>query len=314
MNNEQALRSLLSGKLRQSEPLTKTTFRNRHLKIIIRSKDLKHAAKNTRKKLLSVLCTLSNFYYFYPIIYFKKKAMHKAKLNPNISIDTVLFGYNHHQLKVLLVERNIALPGYDKKVEDLKLPGGLVYNDELLEEAAGRVLQDLTGIAGIKLTQFDVLDSLERMSDVDRVWLEQTTGLTIDRVVSVAFYGITALKKIPTPGPKGKWIEPDEVEHLPFDHKDIIERALLTVRRSLIRDALIFDILPEKFTINDLQTLTEVFYGKKSDSRNFRKKIKKMDFIVALEEKQRNVAHKPARLFKFDKRKFKQFSNHRLTF
>lgn len=242
--------------------------------------------------------------------------MTDSRLNPNISIDCVIFGYTEDDLSVLLVERQIKQPNGDTSgTTDLKLPGGLVYNDELLEAAAGRTLQELTTLKDIRLVQFGVLDSLDRMSnEADRIWLEQTTGLSIDRVVSVAFYGVVPLAEVAENIDFTHWVKLNNIHNLPFDHEKIIRQALEVLRQGLKRDGLVFDILPEKFTISQLQTLLSVFYDETSDSRNFRKKIRKLNFIVPLEEKQTNVAHKPARLYRFDKQLFKQFSNNRINF
>lgn len=236
-------------------------------------------------------------------------------LNPHLSTDCVIFSYNDHQLKVLLVEREMGNNNKTNIHSDLKLPGGLVYNDELLKDAAARILKDLTCLKNVTLVQFDVLDSLNRMHNVeDRKWLEQTTGLSIERVVSIAFYGIISESASTICNARSHWVELNQTHNLPFDHEDIINRALTSIRQCLKRDGLIFDLLAEKFTINQLQNLIAVFYDEAPDSRNFRKKIKKMDFIVPLNEKQTNVAHKPAQLFRFDKERFTQFSNTRIIF
>lgn len=182
-------------------------------------------------------------------------------------------------------------------------------------DAAQRTVKELTQLQEIKLEQFGVLDSLDRMSnETDRLWLEQTTGLSINRVVSIAFYGVIALAELPKSHPSNHWVDIRNIHNLPFDHDKIILQALETLKQGLKRDGLIFDILPEKFTISQLQNLLSIFYAENNDSRNFRKKIRKLDFIVPLEEKQKNVAHKPARLFEFNKDRFKQFSNNRINF
>jgi 8-oxo-dGTP diphosphatase len=239
-------------------------------------------------------------------------------LNPNISTDCVVFAYGQECLRVLLVEREFRLSKESNGViHDLKLPGGLVYNDELLKDAATRILRELTGLEGVRLEQFDVLDSLQRMDNqFDKLWLEQTSGLNIDRVISIAFYGLV---KFDDPGiselKKGShWVEITNTQKLPFDHNEIISRALQTVRTKLRKDGIVFSLLPEKFTISQLQNIIKVFYDEDPDSRNFRKKIKKLDYIAPLAEKQKNVAHKPAGLFRFDKKRFQQFNNNRISF
>lgn len=244
----------------------------------------------------------------------------ERKLNPNISVDVVIFGVDEKALRVLLVDRQmgseIKTGGITNQI-DSKLPGGLVYNDELLIEASHRILSDLTGMEGIALEQFGVLDSLERMNNEwDKRWLEKTSGVKIERVISIAFYGIVhfdRIKKIQLKN-TAHWTLLNEQLKLPFDHNQIINAALEKVKAALKKDALIFQLLPEKFTISQLKNILEVFYEKDLDSRNFRKKIKKLNYIVALEEKQSNVPHKPAGFFRFDKKRFMQFNNDRITF
>jgi 8-oxo-dGTP diphosphatase len=235
-----------------------------------------------------------------------------SKLIPNLSTDCVIFDYSTGKLRVLLVQRDIP-GGSEENRFDLKLPGGLIYKDELLKDAAARTLKELTGLEQIHLEQFDVLDSLERLDQADRLWLEKTSGLTIDRVVSIAFYGIVSEEQNATLLPNSRWVEMEHTRKLPFDHTDIINRALVVVRNKLRKEGLLFSLLPDKFTISQLQNILQIFYDDDLDSRNFRKKIKKFDYIVPLSEKQHNVAHKPAQLFRFDYEMFLKFNNYRIT-
>lgn len=234
-----------------------------------------------------------------------------SRLSPHISVDCVVFGYNKQHLKVLLVERDLSLTGKTGSLQhDLKLPGSLVYNDELLQDAANRVLRDLTGLENIFLKEFDVLDSLDRISNKrDKEWLEQTTGLAIDRVISVAFYGLVHLENgvAGTKSKQASWVAIDKTDSLPFDHSEIILRAYTLLRNRIINEDIAFGLLPKKFSIAELQQVMQVFMNRSLDSRNFRKKLKSMDYIVPLNEKQLSVAHKPAQLYKFDKRRYQQY-------
>ncbi len=235
----------------------------------------------------------------------------ESQLNPHISVDCVVFGFSPNGIKVLLVKRELdklnesPTPSYD-----LKLPGSLVYNDELLDDAASRVLKELTGIENVFLERFEVLDSLDRMKNQkDKEWLESTTGLTIDRVISVAYFGLVNLADSELNGlsERSKWVTLESANQLPFDHSKIIHRARELLLHRAGTEPIAFDLLPEKFTIFQLQQVLEVFNGSGIDSRNFRKKLKTLDFIVPLAEKQTNVAHKPAQLYKFDRKRFMQF-------
>ena len=230
--------------------------------------------------------------------------------NPHRSVDCVVFGYDVSGLKVLLVEREPSPSGIPYEPgRNMKLPGSLVYTDELLDDAAHRVLKELSGLGNVFLQQFDVLDSLDRMKNrLDKEWLEATTGLSIERVISIAYYGMinltsdTGLQMTSN----ARWVDIGDTGLLPFDHANIINRALLLLRQRVRTDTVAFDLLPKKFTILQLQQILEAFNGTELDSRNFRKKIKNFDFVVPLEEYQSHVAHKPARLFRFDRKRYNQ--------
>lgn len=233
------------------------------------------------------------------------------QLNPHISVDCVVFGFSQLGIKVLLVGRELAKPNKSATPShDLKLPGSLVYNDELLDEAAKRVLKELTGLKNTYLERFDVLDSLDRIKDQkDKEWLEATTGLAIDRVISVAYYGLVNLTREPITNlsKTSKWVAVKLANQLPFDHSNIIHRAKEMLLQRIKTEPIVFDLLPDKFTILQLQQVLEVFNGTEIDSRNFRKKLKTLEFIIPLAEKQTHVAHKPAQLYRFDKKRFMQF-------
>ena len=231
-----------------------------------------------------------------------------SNLNPHVSVDCLIFGFNCEALQVLLVERKLTSR---KQKTDLKLPGSLVYNDEDLTEAAHRVLKELTGLNNLYLEQFGVFGAPNRISDkMDLDWLSQTTKLPISRVVTIAYYSLVKLCPNETenqPKIKGaKWVNINDVRKLPFDHNHILEQGLQVLRSRMRTEPIGFELLPRRFTLRQLQTLYEVMYNKPLDNRNFRKKVGKLEYLVPLNAKQKNVAHKPARYYKFDKRCFFQ--------
>jgi 8-oxo-dGTP diphosphatase len=222
------------------------------------------------------------------------------RLNPHISIDCVVFGFDYDSLKVLLIERDLTS-------KTLKLPGNLIADDEDLDTSARKTLNELTGLNDIYLKQFKVFDSPSRISNnEDLVWLQQTSGLPVDRIISVAYYSLIQINKEKTFSDKSNlhWMPLNKLNKLAFDHKQIINEALKTLRNTLKTEPIAFEMLPKKFTLTQMQTLYEIILNTKLDNRNFRKKIKKLEYIVALNEKQLDVAHKPARFFKFDKQLF----------
>lgn len=225
--------------------------------------------------------------------------------NNHISIDCVVLGFDGTNLRVLLVKRR----GEDQAGEynDMKLPGSLIYQDEDLDEAAMRVLHELTGVKDVPLQQFKAFGSRNRTSNQrDVVWLERAQQAHVERIVTIAYFALVKLD-----GPMQKivdresavWMPVGEVGTLAFDHNLIIEEALKAVHREVENNrSILFDLLPKKFTASQLRLLTEIIYGRSLDVRNFHKKISQMPYVIPLEERQKGVAHRAARYFKFDRK------------
>lgn len=225
------------------------------------------------------------------------------KLNPHVSVDCVIFGFDELSLKVLLMDRNLGHESEHVAPDSLKLPGSMVFDDEDVDTAASRVLNELTGLENIYLQQFHVFGSPNRLKKRDDLeWLQSQTKMKINRVVTVAYYSLIKLHKtMPCEG-KVIWCDVNNVPELAFDHRDIVMKGLQIIRKELHNEPIAFELLPKKFTIRQLQTLYEIILGKKLDSRNFRKSISKWKYLIQVEEKEKNVAHKPAYFFKFDKK------------
>ena len=241
----------------------------------------------------------------------------KSRLNPHVSVDCVVFGFDISELKVLLVERNHA--GNDEKPVKLKLPGSLVYDSETLEEASYRVLVELTGLRDIFLQQFHVFDSPERIKDdEDRSWLESTSGLHIERVISIGYFSLVNFTKtnryLDSLSHQAQWVPLGKEGKLAFDHNNILNHGLEVLREKIKTEPLLFELLPDKFTIRQLQKLYEIILDKELDNRNFRKKVLNLKYLVPLDEKQKNVAHKPAVLYSFDKKSFRNFRKNNNVF
>ena len=200
-------------------------------------------------------------------------------INPTISVDCVIFGFSTNQLKVLLIERCYTNRS-GIEFEDHKLPGDFISIDEDLDLAASRTLEDLTGLRDIYLSQFAVFGHPERISNpVDMDWLHDTTGLEIHRVVTAAYYSLINIGETNTDFAiknSDFWMDVKQVPELAFDHADIIQEGLRQLQLSLRNEPIGFELLPEKFTIRELQTLYEVILDCTLDNRNFRKKILKI--------------------------------------
>lgn len=230
-----------------------------------------------------------------------------ATLNPHVSVDCVIFGFDSNKLKVLLIERekivNNELSGHK-----LKLPGNLILDNEELDDSAYRTLKELTGLDNIFLKQFEVFGSPNRLSPIeDLIWLKTSSNIAVDRVVTIAYYSLIKLQDSNLTD-KTIWHPVDNVPELVFDHNIIVKKALEALQREIRTEPLCFELLPKKFTIRQMQNLYEAILGENLDNRNFRKKIMPLKFLIPLEEKEKGVSHKPAQLYKFDR---KLYARHR---
>lgn len=232
-------------------------------------------------------------------------------INPHISVDIVVFGFDINEgLKVLLISRDSDhITG---KVR-MKLPGNMINIREFLHDSAYRVLKELTGIKNIYLKQFAVFDNPDRLKNgEDFEWLLKQVGTKIERVVTIAYYSVVKLhqfseKKLSLIN-NAKWYKINEIPDLIFDHNEIISKGLEELRKEFLTEPLCFELLPKKFSLNQLQELSESILEIKLDNRNFRKKILKLGYIAPLEERQTGVPHKPAQLYKFDRHKFESIN------
>ncbi len=215
---------------------------------------------------------------------------HKLKdVIRNVSIDCVIFGFENNSLEILLVKR-ARNPHQGKWA----LPGGFIKKEELVDTAANRILFDTTGINNIYLEEIAVFDGLNRYP----LWRVFTIGHFA--LISPENYSIST--GIDTT--EVKWFKIDNLPKLPFDHHKIIEVALSKLRTRVRYRPIGFELLPEKFTLPQLQKLYEAILGKNLDKRNFRKKINKVDLIRKLKEKETNNKTRAAYLYKFDKNNY----------
>jgi 8-oxo-dGTP diphosphatase len=228
-------------------------------------------------------------------------------LNPHVSVDCVIFGFDAGKLKVLLIERE-KIPNSRLRGHKLKLPGSLISENEDLDTSAIRTLKELTGLDNIFMKQFGVFGSPGRLRPVeDLAWLRKTSGMNVDRVVTIAYYSLIKISESNITS-KTIWLPVNELPDLIFDHNMIISEALDELRREFRGEPLCFELLPKKFTIRQMQDLYEAILDENLDNRNFRKKIRPLKFLILLPEKEWGVNHKPARLYRFDK---KMYEKHR---
>lgn len=230
-------------------------------------------------------------------------------LNPHVSVDCVIFGFSNETLRLLLIKRTV--PNALTELDDsyYALPGDLVRDNENLDEAAARVLKELTGLTGIFLQQFQAFgDPLRIAKAKDRAWLKGVRQDPDARVITVAYMALIESSKVEIqPGSFSKgavWLPIGEIPELAFDHNEISEGALMALREKVQIQPIAFELLREKFTMRDLQVLYETILQREFDKRNFRRKMLNSGVIAALPEKQHGVSNKPARYYVFNRNLF----------
>ncbi|HRI06398.1 MAG TPA: NUDIX domain-containing protein [Nannocystaceae bacterium] len=210
---------------------------------------------------------------------------------PALTVDCVVFGVDERELKILLIQRDL-----EPFAGDWALPGGFVRIGEGLDAAALRELSEETGVTQLFLEQ------LYTFGEVDR----DPSG----RVVTVAYYALVRLcdhkVRAATDARSAGWFAAGELPPLAFDHARIVEVARRRLQAKVRYEPIGFELLPRKFTLSQLQGLYEVILERRLDKRNFRKKILAMDILVALDEVESGVAHRAARLYRFDERKYRR--------
>ncbi|MCH1534093.1 MAG: hypothetical protein L7S65_03960 [Schleiferiaceae bacterium] len=221
------------------------------------------------------------------------------ELNSNISVDCVIFGFDGEKLNVLLIEEKDIGQGMLRK----RLPGDLILKNESLDDAADRVLYELARLRNVTLKQCHTFGDPSRVNDLkDRKWLELYRKDPSERVITTAYYALVKMADfVPNPSSfagEALWCAIQEVPEMAFDHNEIVEVALWKLQRHFELYKSGYELLPKKFTLNQLQQLHEAISQVELDKRNFRKKVVRDKRIEATDEKQDNVLHKPARLYR----------------
>lgn len=225
--------------------------------------------------------------------------------NNHISVDCVVVGFDGIQLKVLLLRRVGEESG--EVFHDMKLPGSLIYMDEDLDEAAKRVLNDLTGLKNVNLMQFKTFGAKDRTKNPKDIhWLERAEKAKVERIVTVAYLSLVKIDRALNKNLddfQAEWVALQDIKDLAFDHNQIISEAMVFIRQYVeFNPSCLFDLLPRKFTALQLRVLFELVYGRQIDVRNFHKKISMMEYVVPLDEYQQGVSHRAARYYRFDKK------------
>tara|TARA_R110002020_G_scaffold437924_2_gene648271 strand:+ start:127 stop:816 length:690 start_codon:yes stop_codon:yes gene_type:complete len=205
-----------------------------------------------------------------------------------LAVDCIIFGFDQEELKILLIKRDFV-PEKGK----WSLMGGFLKSTENLDEAANRILYHLTGIRDIYMEQ------LYNFSKVDRDPAERTLSVAYFALINIAEHDQELIEQY-----SAKWFSISEAPDLIFDHNAMVRRAINRLRYRAITKPIGFELLPEKFTMRQLQKLYEAILDEKQDKRNFINKINALDVLVKLDEKDMNSSRKGSFLYQFDKEKY----------
>lgn len=213
-----------------------------------------------------------------------EKSSHLEYFRIAVSVDCVIFGYDGKDLKVLLIKSDL------EEFNNLwSLLGDLVKIDEDIENAPYRVLKERTGLEELYLEQVQTFGSVNR----------HPSG----RVVTTAYFTLIDINhhKLKLTENELHWHNVEDIKKLAFDHKCILDSCLKCLREKIMETPIVFNLLPEKFSLRQLQSLYQAILGVELDRRNFRKKIALKNWLEDLEELEDNVPHRPGKLYKLKK-------------
>ena len=213
-----------------------------------------------------------------------------------VSVDCIIFGFDEGKLKVLIGRRQMD-PGRG----EWSLYGGFVAADENIDEAASRTLSELTGLRNLYMRQVGAFGSVDRDPG--------------ERVISIAYYALINVKDYDERvrmEHSVEWMNVNGLPKLYSDHNEMIRKALKLMRQKLRTEPIGFRLLPSLFTLTQLQKLYEAVNGEELDKRNFRKRIKEMDFIEKTELIDKTGSKRGAYLFRFNRKAYNEDPNFKL--
>ena len=213
-----------------------------------------------------------------------------------LSVDCIIFGFDDGKLKVLIGKRQME-PGRG----EWSLYGGFVSSDESVDEAASRTLYELTGLRNVFMRQVGAFGKVDRDPG--------------ERVVSIAYYALINVKDYEDELLQEhglQWVNYDDIPKLYSDHNEMVQKARKMMRQKLAHEPVGFRLLPNLFTLTQLQKLYEAVNGSELDKRNFRKRIKEMDYIEKTELIDKSSSKRGAYLYRFNKRVYNEDPNFKL--
>lgn len=205
-----------------------------------------------------------------------------------VAVDCIIFGFDNEALKLLVIKRN-----FEPEINKWSLMGGFLKEGETADEAADRVLESLTGLKEVYMEQ------VQTFTDPLRDPVERTISIAYYALINIEHHNEELSRQH-----SAEWFTLAEVPPLIFDHGDMVNEAILQLRYKSSMQPIGFELLPEKFTMRQLQKLYEAIFGQLLDKRNFSKKMNQLDVLIKLEEKDMSSSKKGSFLYQFDKEKY----------
>ncbi len=213
-------------------------------------------------------------------------------INPKfyVSVDCIIFGFNEGELHLLLLKRN-----FEPAMGQWSLMGGFVQENESVDEAAKRVLSELTGLDHVYMEQVGSFGAIDRDPG--------------ERVISVAYYALININEYDRElvhQHNAFWVNIHELPPLIFDHPEMVKQARKLMQQKASTEPIGFNLLPELFTLSQLQSLYEAIYGEPLDKRNFRKRVAEMDYIEKTDRIDKKGSKRGAALYRFNENVYRE--------
>ena len=213
-------------------------------------------------------------------------------INPRfyVSVDCIIFGFDKGSLKLLLLKRN-----FEPAKGSWSLMGGFVQDGESVDDAAKRVLAELTGLENVYMEQVGTFGEVDRDPG--------------ERVISVAYYALININKYDrnlVQQHNAHWAEINEIPPLVFDHPQMVKQARITLQKKASSEPIGFNLLPSLFTLFQLQSLYEAIYGEPLDKRNFRKRVADLNYIEKTDKIDKTGSKRGAALYKFNENAYRK--------
>jgi len=207
-----------------------------------------------------------------------------------VSIDCIIFGFHEGELHLLLLKRN-----FKPAMGEWSLMGGFVQENESVDDAAKRVLHELTGLTDVYMEQVGTYGAVDRDPG--------------DRVISIAYYALININesdKELVQQHNAFWVNINNLPPLIFDHPLMVENARAMMQQKASSEPIGFNLLPKQFTLTQLQILYQAIYGEELDKRNFRKRIAEMDFVEKTGKIDKITSKRGAALYKFNEKRYRK--------